>query len=170
MRLNWAREHCHWTREDWERIFWSDECAVQKDSDTQQVWVFRHQNKREKFDPKNVRGRAKGGGVFQMIWGCFAGTKLGPIAFINETVNMDVYITILRENLLPFVDAIIADGATDVIFQQDNATPHVSKKTHAWLEGLMREHRVLLMQWPPNSPDMNLIEHLWAYLKAELHR
>src|SRR5579859_7842740 len=50
MRLNWAREHCHCTREDWERIFWSDECTVQKDSDTPQVWVFRHQNKREKFD------------------------------------------------------------------------------------------------------------------------
>src|SRR5579859_7362995 len=62
-------------------------CAVQKDSDTQQVWVFRHQNKREKFNSENVRGRAKGGGVFQMIWGCFAGTKLGPIVFINERVN-----------------------------------------------------------------------------------
>ena len=53
-RFKWAREHHHWTWEDWERIFWSDECAVQKDSDNQQVWVFRHQNKREKFDPKNV--------------------------------------------------------------------------------------------------------------------
>ena len=68
-RLNWAREHYHRTREDWERIFWSDKCAVQKDSDTQQVWVFRHQNKHEKFDSENVRGQAKGGEVFQMIWG-----------------------------------------------------------------------------------------------------
>src|SRR5579859_4559285 len=87
MRLNWAREHCHWTREDWKRIFWSDKCPVQKDSDAQQVWVFRHQNKCEKFDSENVRGRAKGGGVFQMIWGCFASNKLGPIVFINERVN-----------------------------------------------------------------------------------
>ena len=25
------------------------------------------------------------------------------------------------------------------------------------------------MEWPPNSPDMNPIEHLWQVLKAKLH-
>ena len=169
-RLKWATEHRHWTREDWARVLFSDESVIQKDSNGRIVWVFRHRNEREKYDPKNVRGKSKSGDIFQMIWGCFAGSKLGPIVFINETVNSDVYISVLQGNLLPFIDAIIADGAINLVFQQDNATPHVSKKTRAWFDTAMQEHEFSLMVWPPNSPDMNLIEHVWAHLKRELNK
>src|SRR5579859_6750913 len=31
--LKWAMAHGHWKVEDWKRVFWSDECAVKKDSD-----------------------------------------------------------------------------------------------------------------------------------------
>jgi hypothetical protein len=131
---------------------------------------FGHQNKREKYAPENVRGRAKGGELFQMIWGCFTGTKLGPIVFVDGRVNTDVYIALLQANLLPFIDAVIADGATNVIFQQDNAMCHVSKRTRTWFANSAIKHGFSIMQWPPNSPDMNPIEHLWARLKLKLHR
>jgi len=138
--LKWVREHSNCTQKFWERVLWSDEYAVQKDSDGQILWVFRHENQREKYAPKNIRGREKGGRLFQMIWGCFVGTKLGPIAFIEGTVNTDVYITLLQDTLIPFIDAIIADGTTDIVFQQDNASPHVSKKTCTWFDTAMSEH------------------------------
>ena len=73
---------------------------MQKDSACQQVWVFRHQIKEEKYAPKNIRGKSKEGDLSQMIWGCFVGNKLGPIVSVDGSVKSNVYITILRNNLL----------------------------------------------------------------------
>ena len=39
-RLQWAKEHRHWTLEDWIKVGWSDECSVEKGADPHQVWVF----------------------------------------------------------------------------------------------------------------------------------
>jgi len=169
--LEWALKHQHKTREDWAKIAWSDECVIQKDSARQQVWVFRHQTKEEKYAPKNVRGKARDGDVFQMIWGCFVGNKLGPIVFIDGSVKSDKYISILNDHFLPYLDALTDDGITGITFQQDNARPHASKITQAFLGTATTQHRFNVMDdWPPYSPDMNLIENLWAHLKLELHR
>ena len=105
-----------------------------------------------------------------MVWGGFIGNKLGPIVFINEIINSDKYIAILQEHLLPFLDTLIADGITHIIFQQDNARPHVSKKTHLWLEKVLKERGIELMEWPPYSLDLSSIENLWSIMKLELHR
>jgi len=104
-----------------------------------------------------------------MIWGCLAGTKLGPIVFLDGAVHSDVYIAVLRENLLPYIDAISANGMSNIVFQQDNASPHVSKKTRNWLQSAAVQHGFSVMNWPAISPDMNLIENLWVHLKMELH-
>lgn len=47
-RLKWAKAHRHWTVEDWRKVAWSDECAVQKDSDPRQLHVFRRPKQRGK--------------------------------------------------------------------------------------------------------------------------
>src|SRR5579859_4389878 len=81
-----------------------------------------------------------------------------------------MFTSLLRNYLLPFIDALVADGAWNIIFQQDNASSHTSKKTREWFRNVIEEHGFTVMDWPLNSPDMNPIEHLWVYLKNELHQ
>jgi transposase len=169
-RYKWAWEHRHLTEEDWAKFAWSDECLIKQDSDPRQSWVFRHQTKCEKYDPKNIRTTLKYGGVKQMIWACFCGNKLGPIAFIDGSINSHVYISVLQDKLLPFFQALHNDGVTDIIFQQDNAKVHTSKLAGTWLKDSAIQNGFLITEWPAYSPDMNPIEELWAHLKAELHR
>jgi len=54
----------------------------------------------------------------------------------------------------------------NLIFQQDNAPIHKSKKTADFL----RSVNVSSMPWPPSSPDLNPIGNIWVRMKREFYR
>ena len=66
------------------------------------------------------------------------GNKLGPIAFIDGMMNKDVYINILRDQLVSFFDVLEADERTNITFQQNNAqsTPLIKQEKYSsnWLQ------------------------------------
>ena len=67
------------------------------------------------------------------------------------------YQNALSEGLLP-----IYDGTRR--FQQDNARFMTFGGTPEWLQ----IHGIEYIDWPPHSPDLNPIEHVWKALKAKL--
>ena len=78
-------------------------------------------------------------------------------------MNAEKYVVILENNLLPSMEES-AISLEDVIFQQDNDPKHTSKRAKEWME----DNNITLLDWPPQSPDLNPTEHLWHYMKKEL--
>ena len=51
------------------------------------------------------------------------------------------------------------------VFQQDGASSHTSASTRAYLAAKGVNE---LPDWPANSPDLNPVEHCWAWLANQL--
>ena len=81
---------------------------------------------------------------------------------IHGNLNAQRYVNdVLNAEAIPFMQR-----HAPVVFQQDNARPHVARITQARLAAA----NVNVMQWPANSPDMNPVEHIWDELGRRVRR
>lgn len=77
---------------------------------------------------------------------------------------------VLTETLLPEGQRIFSgQGMSCWTLQQDNDPAHgrAAGVLRGWSEK-QRSNATLLPNWPPNSPDLNLIENVWGYVQAKV--
>ncbi len=100
-----------------------------------------------------------------MVWGIFSWHILGPLVPIEHRLNATVYLSIVADHVHPFMTTVYP--SSDDYFQQDNAPCHKAQIISDWF--LEHDNEFTLLKWPPQSPDLNPIEHLLDVVEREIH-
>jgi transposase len=79
---------------------------------------------------------------------------IAPSLF-NSSINSDIFNYWIEHELLPRIP-------NNSVIVMDNASFHKHKK----MQKIVAQAGIILEYLPPYSPDLNPIEHTWAYAKS----
>ena len=137
-------------------------------SDESRYLLYRSDGRRRVYRLRNGRftdscvsevDRFGGGGV--MVWGGICHGCKTPLGFIEGILTAIRYRdTILSHVVVPFVQQ------NNLIFQQHNARAHEARACPEYLAA----NNICVLAWPPYSPDLSPIEHLWDVLDQRVRR
>jgi hypothetical protein len=96
-----------------------------------------------------------------MVWGGVSKFGKTPLIVIEKTLDSSGYCEVLKDykNWLSKLGPI--SGSASLL--HDNARMHVSAHTNAYLQ---QEGIQVVPNWPANSPDLNPIELVWAWMSG----
>jgi hypothetical protein len=124
------------------------------------VWRKAHQKYTQGYTKATKKDRRS-----IMAWLCIAADGTSKLLRCPDRMDSKGYMTEILTPSLSFLKTSRTRGAPAVVFQQDGASCHTSRAT---LQFLTKKKVTVLPDWPPQSPDINLVENCWAMIAHKL--
>lgn len=164
-RLQWAKKHKDWSIAQWCQVLFSDESKFEIFGGKRRQYVRRQVG--ERMLNQCVMPTVKHGGGSVMVWGCFAGDKVGDLVQIKGIFDKTRYHHILQRHAFPCGKKIVGRG---FVFQQDNDPKHMTNLCKKYIANKERQNELKCMDWPPQSPDLNPIKLIWDELDRNVRK
>lgn len=171
-RKKFSKDHLNWDTSDWELVIFSDESDLFPVKCGRQFVHLRENQTIMDIIPITLERQKE---LTIKVWGALSFDGVGPLLRYEDSMNGIKYRNILTNHLLPtypwlessmMEEEPLEDELPTFKFVHDKSSVHTSNL----ITGFMNDNAVYSLDWPPNSPDINIIENVWSYIKDELYK